>query len=71
MKSISIMFSGQGAQSPGMGKDLYDASPAAKAIFDRAMLQRLRRRSDGLRELPTRHFHHVAGRHGRLEGTRR
>ena len=36
MKSISIMFSGQGAQSPGMGKDLYDASPAAKAVFDRA-----------------------------------
>ncbi|MBO7532986.1 MAG: ACP S-malonyltransferase, partial [Victivallales bacterium] len=36
MKSISIMFSGQGAQAPGMGKDLYDASPAAKAIFDRA-----------------------------------
>ena len=36
MKSISIMFSGQGAQSPGMGKDLYDVSPAAKAVFDRA-----------------------------------
>ena len=30
MKSLSIMFSGQGAQAPGMGKDLYDASPAAK-----------------------------------------
>lgn len=30
------VFSGQGAQQPGMGKELYDNSPAAKAVFDSA-----------------------------------
>lgn len=29
-------FPGQGAQSPGMGKDLYDNSAAAKAVFEEA-----------------------------------
>ena len=33
---IGILFSGQGAQYPGMMKDLYDAQPAAKAVFDQA-----------------------------------
>ncbi len=33
---LAWIFSGQGAQSVGMGKDLYDASPAAKAVFDEA-----------------------------------
>lgn len=31
-----FVFSGQGAQIPGMGKSLYDNSPAAKAVFDMA-----------------------------------
>lgn len=31
-----FVFSGQGAQVPGMGKSLYDNSPAAKAVFDMA-----------------------------------
>src|SRR5688572_12628778 len=31
-----ILCPGQGAQVVGMGKDFYDASPAAKAVFDRA-----------------------------------
>lgn len=35
MKAI-FAFSGQGAQAVGMGKDLYEASAAAKAIFDQA-----------------------------------
>ncbi len=33
---IAFMFSGQGAQFPGMMKDIYDAEPAAKAVFDAA-----------------------------------
>jgi [acyl-carrier-protein] S-malonyltransferase len=31
-----ILCPGQGAQAVGMGKDFYDASPAAREIFDRA-----------------------------------
>ena len=30
------VFPGQGAQEPGMGRDAYDASPAARQCFDRA-----------------------------------
>jgi len=33
---LAYIFPGQGAQFVGMGKDFYDASPAAKDIFDRA-----------------------------------
>ncbi len=33
---IGFLFSGQGAQYPGMMKDLYDAEPAAKELFDLA-----------------------------------
>lgn len=33
---IGITFAGQGAQYSGMGKDLYDAFPAAKEVFDMA-----------------------------------
>ncbi len=34
--TVAFLFPGQGAQAVGMGKDLYDAVPAAKAIFDEA-----------------------------------
>jgi [acyl-carrier-protein] S-malonyltransferase len=36
MKKIALIFPGQGAQKVGMGKELYDQCPAAKAVFDQA-----------------------------------
>ncbi len=36
MGKTVFVFSGQGAQYPGMGKTLYENSPAAKAVFDMA-----------------------------------
>ena len=35
-KRIAILFAGQGAQAVGMGKDLAEAFPVAKALFDEA-----------------------------------
>lgn len=34
MGKVAFVFSGQGDQFPGMGKDLYEKYPAAKAAFD-------------------------------------
>jgi [acyl-carrier-protein] S-malonyltransferase len=36
MAKIAFLFPGQGSQYVGMGKDLYDAFPAAKSVYDRA-----------------------------------
>ena len=36
MGLITFLFPGQGSQQPGMGKALYDQSPAARALLDRA-----------------------------------
>jgi len=36
MSKIAIVFSGQGSQGVGMGKDLYENSSAARAVFDMA-----------------------------------
>lgn len=34
MEKIAFIFDGQGAQAPGMGKDLYEAYPVFRAAFD-------------------------------------
>jgi [acyl-carrier-protein] S-malonyltransferase len=36
MHKVALLFPGQGAQSVGMGKALYDQRPEAREIFDRA-----------------------------------
>lgn len=36
MVKVAFLFSGQGAQYVGMGKDLYENCPAARSIFDMA-----------------------------------
>ena len=40
MGKIAFLFAGQGAQAPGMGEAFYNASPAAKHIFDAVEAQR-------------------------------
>ena len=36
MSKAVLLFSGQGAQKVGMGKDLVEAYPTAKALFEKA-----------------------------------
>lgn len=36
MVKIALVFAGQGAQYPGMGRSLYEGDPQAKALFDQA-----------------------------------
>lgn len=34
MSKIAFVFPGQGVQTPGMGKDFYDAEPVCKAVYE-------------------------------------
>jgi len=36
MTTIALLFPGQGSQTVGMGRDLYDRFPTARAVFDEA-----------------------------------
>ena len=36
MSKVAFLFAGQGAQYPGMGQDIYENFPAAKAVFEQA-----------------------------------
>lgn len=36
MGKIAFVFSGQGAQHPGMAKDFYDTNERVKSLFDEA-----------------------------------
>ena len=36
MTDVALIFPGQGAQKPGMGREFYESSPVARDIFDRA-----------------------------------
>src|SRR5215208_1368203 len=36
LRQLAIVFPGQGSQSPGMGKDLFDNFPVARQIFEEA-----------------------------------
>lgn len=40
MDKIALLFAGQGAQYPGMGKDFYETVPAAAEVFDQLEQQR-------------------------------
>lgn len=40
MGKVAFVFAGQGAQYPGMGRDLYETSPAARIVMDAAEMIR-------------------------------
>ncbi|MBQ3449113.1 MAG: ACP S-malonyltransferase, partial [Synergistaceae bacterium] len=36
MKKYALVFPGQGSQSVGMGKEIYESFPSAKSVFEEA-----------------------------------
>ena len=38
MVKIAFIYQGQGAQKPGMGKDFYENSELAKAVYDLSLI---------------------------------